>query len=303
MTDRDLSDGADDAGEALAEVYAARHPRQAAAVLGRFEPAMAAAFLSAREEGLAGRLLAEMSPDRAAACLTAMTDADAAIRLGAMPRRAAASVLRRLAPSRRGAVQQAMPRATRLQLDLILHQPGHRIGAWIDPQVPAVQSGTTAEDARQAIAALQLPVAEAYLVDSGQRLLGSLSLARLAAAPAAQPVDGLARPVAASLRANQSVEVALAAPAWDTADCLPVLDGEGRLVGLLRHAALRRAARQDNAARSEVPADEYVSLANTVYVGLAEILATAIGRSDRPVRGAARPGRRGPADRGGEDPR
>ncbi len=265
----------------LATQYAARHPRKAVAVLARFPPAEAAAFVDGLADDMAADLLMAMPPDQAAACLTIPPPERVAVHLGNMPRRPAAAILRRLPPDRRSAVMAALAIATRMQIDLILHQPGHRIGAWIDAHPPIAEAGATVADVRLRLDRVEGQGGELFLVDGAQRLQGVVPLVRLLAATGEKPVASLAGPAEGGLRANMTIEAALKDPAWQERDSLPVLDRDGRLIGVLRHAVLRRAAQQERSARSEQPSGEYVSLANTVYVGLAEILATSIGRTDR----------------------
>lgn len=264
----------------LAEHYVARHPQKAMAVLERFTPADSAAFIDGLADDLAADLLSAMPPDQAAACLSVPPAGRVAMHLGNMPRRAAASILRRFTPERRSAVMAALAMATRMQIDLILHQPGHRIGAWIDARPPIAEAGGTVAAVRQRLGRAEAQGGELFLVDPAQRLQGVVPLVRLLAAAGDTLVESLAVPALGSLRANMTIETALQDPAWDDRDSLPVLDREGKLIGVVRHAVLRRAAVQERSARSEQPSGEYVSLANSVYVGLAEILATSIGRTD-----------------------
>ena len=167
---------------------------------------------------------------------------ETAVRLvGSMPRRAAASALRRMDAGRRSGILHGLSTPTRMQMQVILHQPSHRVGAWIDTNIATIESGTTAVLARQRLSHADVPPGAVYLVDADQRLRGFVSMRRLLTLPDQLMVDEAAVPSRGVLRANGSTDSALEDSAWDEVDSLPVVDHDGKLVGHIRHAALRRA--------------------------------------------------------------
>ncbi|MEQ9641539.1 MAG: hypothetical protein RIM84_16060 [Alphaproteobacteria bacterium] len=264
----------------LAERYLQRHPREAVAVLETIDPVDTATLLPTIGDDLAADVLTRLSPAVAAACLEALPPAVAARYLGDMPRRAAASLLRQVDAGRRGELLHALKAPTRMQLQVILHQPSHRVGAWIDTNVATIETGTPVSLARQRLTHADVPPGAVYLVDAAQRLLGFVSVRRLLTLAGTDTVDDAAMPARGVLRANGSTESALDEPAWDEVDSLPVVDHDGKLIGNIRHAALRRAQQQQQAAAAAHESGEYMSLANSVYVGLAEILSTSMAKGN-----------------------
>ena len=66
--------------------------------------------------------------------------------------------------------------------------------------------------------------------------------------------------------------------AWRQMDCLPVVDRDGKLVGSIRHVSLRGAILQQRKNERDGRYNDYMSVANNLYVGLAEVLVTSIAK-------------------------
>ncbi len=268
MTDLDM----------LADLFLKRHPEEAAALLENSDPGDVAELISGLPQDRAVGILSVLSSNMAAGCLAKVKDETAADYLGLVARRSAAAILRRMPQERRDALLQLMSRATRLQLEVVLVQPMHRTGAWMDTSPSTAKEGTTVAAARRRLLKQATPGNELYVVDRDQRLSGVVHLHRLLAAEDVALIESIAEPPTSMLRVNASVENALKDLKWLEVDTLPVVDREDKLVGSIRHAALRKAASEQRNTTQSRDESDYLLMANNLYVGLAEVLATSIAR-------------------------
>ena len=264
--------------DSLADLFLKRHPVEAAALLENSDPSAVAELTSSLSEDRAVGLLSVLSSNTAASCLAQVSDETAAGYLGLMARRTAAAILRRMPQERREALLQLMSRPTRLQLEVILIQPMHRTGAWMDASPPTAKEGTTVASARKRLLKQATPVHELYVIDKNQQLSGVVPLHSLLAAEDVALVESIAQKPASVLRVNASVENALKDLKWLEIDTLPVVDREDKLVGTIRHAALRKAVSEQRNTTQISDDSDYLLMANNLYVGLAEVLATSIAR-------------------------
>lgn len=262
----------------LARLFLARHPREAAAALEELDAGAIVDLAESLSDDRVADLLTMLSPRVSADCLQRLaTDRGVSV-LGSLPRRDAAALLRRLPRRRREELLQAMPTATRLQLEVSLHQPTHRIGAWMDTDPLTIEAGATVQAARNRVRNRDTRVGDLYLVDGSRRLLGLVALHRLLSASARDPVEAVSQPVPGVLRAAASLEAAASEPAWQEVDALPVVDRENRLLGSLRHATLRQALAQGRDLKPDAGGENYLNMANNLYVGLAEVFTTSIAK-------------------------
>ncbi|SLN63247.1 magnesium transporter MgtE N-terminal domain-containing protein [Oceanibacterium hippocampi] len=265
--------------DALAELFLERHLQDAAAVAEECDAEAIAAFAAELPEDRAVDLFSTLSAGVAAAAMEHVDDRLAVAFLGAMARRKAADILRRIAPERRASLLQGMSTATRLQLEVILLQPRHRVGAWMESHPMALPQTASVAVARRRLQRHPTTVSEIYVVDAGQKLVGVVPLSRLLTAGDEALLPAVAIPAKRTLRASASIESALEEPAWADLDTLPVVDRDGKLVGSVRHAALRVASEQPRAAGNDEDGGDYLLLANNVYVGLAAVLAASMAKA------------------------
>lgn len=264
----------------LAVFYLENHPREAAEVLDaeNAAPEDVAQLLAALPDAAAAKVLSALTVTAASACLAALSDANARRLLGYIPRREAAAIVRLLPSDRQSAVLRALPAASRVQIELMLRQSAHHVGAWMDTAFQAVPQASTVDALRRRLRRLERPVNELYLVDDAGRLAGVVHPTRLFQATGSAAAGTIAHMPAGKLRSGSSIQHALAEPAWRDADVLPVIDGREKLIGTIRHATLREAVWRDVDGDRGDAAGDYLALANNLYVALAEVLSTSIGK-------------------------
>lgn len=262
----------------LIELYIERHPGEAAAILNLQAPVEAGEIVEALDPDPAAVLLAEMATDAVAACLMSLAVDRAAFHLGNLPTRAAAAILRQIADAPRSELLHEMPAATRIQVEMMMRQPSHRVGAWIETRIITLAEASTADAARQTLAKAALAEGDIYVLNAAGGLTGIVTPTRLIGLRGNQPIDTAARPPRAVLHASMTIEAALAEPAWAIVDALPVIDRTGKLLGSVRQSVLRRALVANVKLGKGHGEAAYMNLADKVYVGLADVLATSMSR-------------------------
>ncbi|WP_193173212.1 magnesium transporter [Nisaea nitritireducens] len=260
----------------LATELLKQHPTEAASILEKHDSEQIATFAKSLGEDEATGLFMALSSQAAAASLRHFSEQDAVAILGNMPRREASDILRRTPRKRRETYLARMPAATRLQLEVVLHQPAHRVGAYTDSDLVTVTPGTTVETTRRRLRSVESPVAIIFLVNDKQQLLGSFPVGRLFSAKGSEAVETLADMTRQSLGVRTTLEDALESPDWLKTDVLGVVDRQDKLVGSVRYSSLRQASEPVVVQEETETGGDYMRVADNLYVGLAEVLLTTI---------------------------
>jgi magnesium transporter len=174
---------------------------------------------------------------------------DAAVRLvAAMDPVRAVAIVSWFDAERRDAVLGALESGQAKELRAMAEYPPETAGRLMDPRVIAVRRDTTAGEALARLRTVRRrQVADVFVVVEDDRLIERVPVQDLAVAGADEPVQSLAAP---------SLAIAATATATDVVEqmtdrrltSLPVVDFDGRLLGVIRHDMLVRAAQQDVAA-------------------------------------------------------
>jgi magnesium transporter len=264
----------------LARAFAARHAEDAADVLEAQEADAAAALLAAMDDGDGAAMLEHMAPAALAAALDRLPADEAVARLRGMTPQGAAGALRAMETGRREALLAALPRARRVQIGLILRQPLLTVGAWMDSRIAPVRHGATAGEALRRLSRQEGEVVSPVTVTDGERrLLGAIELPHLLAAAADRPVEELMTADPPRLFANAALDAALLHPGWAEHDALPVVDADGKLVGMIRFAVLRRAvAEMETGSAPDTGLGSFMDVANLCYLGMAGVMNATIAR-------------------------
>jgi magnesium transporter len=208
-----------------------------------------AAVTTARAE--ADVSLGTLDPEATAAHLNGLGAREAATMLaglpkgylrgvvGALSRTRAAQLIAAIEPDDRGRVLDALPKGLRADiLELFMHAP-ETAGALMDPRITAFRGAMTVADALARMRTFREKEFDAiFLMDEDGRLTGAVPLAEIVtAAPDAQ-LDALAQTPAIAVAAQATREEIVAALGGSRVAAMPVVDGAGRLVGVIRHSVL-----------------------------------------------------------------
>jgi len=251
-----------------------RYPDSAADTLEAEGADTAAAYLAEVPERLAGPLVARMLPFYASRCLERLGPTRAAGLLREMPASTAALLLRRLSKRLRHQTMSELPRRTASALKLLQRYPVTSVGAWADPAVPVLPEDATVERAWQRLCEEAIDIDRIVsVVDREGRLLGCVRSAALLTADPDVPVARLLDPAVYTFPARADLLTVREHEAWGRGDPIPVTAHDGRYLGVLRYADLRRGLREalDRAPRATV-ADSLLELADAYWSGAAQLL-------------------------------
>ena len=229
----------------LTIAFLERHPHDAAMVLQRLPVETAASFLNDVPARLAAPVLARMLPTSAARCIEQLSDDIAAGFLRAMGLQSVSQVLRYLTEPRRRLLQDQFPAGLGLVIGLMLGYPENTVGAWMDPQAPAVPPETTAAEAldRGRNSRAEEP-SVLVVVGPDERLQGIVTLPSLLRADGNARMAHIMRPAPGELPARATLASARSHPGWTDAYVLPVVERQSKFVGMLSFGRLSRALLQ-----------------------------------------------------------
>ncbi len=236
----------DRAVRALLERYLETFPDEAARELERLSLGEAVALLQSQSVVAAGRVLQRLTPDAAAEVLGAL-EPDAFVALLRMlePVRAAA-LLARLAPERREGRLALLDGPEARELRALMSYPPGTAGSLMDARIATFRADATVREALAKLRGLKgRPIADVFVVDEEGRLAGALPLQELAVAEPGVRMDGLRLRVPVAVQATSSREEVVEVFERGVGTSIPVVDYDGRPVGVIRNDALVAATRQE----------------------------------------------------------
>lgn len=263
----------------LAAALIERHPAAAARVLEMTNPEVVGEILDLSPKAAAAKLLAAMNPRAAAAPLAQLAPDAAASRIAGLGIEQAAILLRLLAPDASGDLLRKLPAKTAVPLRMVLRFPAGCIGALVDPRVitahPDTRLGEVAEISRHMPQSLRRYV---YVLEDGKCLAGVLDARDCVLQDPDRPVSAFVRKRPNALRARMSWKEAALDPGWERFSLLPVTDGRGNFLGVLRRRRLQQALAE--AGGGEPPenlAELALELADLYWNASAGLLVSALG--------------------------
>jgi len=238
--------GLDNAVYALQEEFLAQHPEDAVPLLERQSPAEIAKILARYPASETNAVWERLSPDIGIRALEVLEDAQAADVLRHLdPTRSAALLAMREADARARFISM-LPEAEAQELRSILAYPPDSAGALMDPRVILLRGETTVRDALARIRALRRRgIRRLFVVDHDNHLEGQVDIQDIATASASTRLEEIQRPVRAVVNAvAPREEVVETIESFKLTD-LPVIDADGRLVGVVRYQNLMAAAEDE----------------------------------------------------------
>jgi Mg2+ transporter MgtE len=208
----------------LAELLEEMDRDDRVAVMHALSEEDAADVLEAAEPEVQTHILRSLPAERASDILEEMDADEAADVLGELPEATASDLIARMEPEAKAEVAR------------LLQYPPDSAGGRMTPDFIAIPATFTAE---QTIARLRslAPDAETiyylYVVDTGGRLVGVLSIRRLLIADPQTPVTQLTAEEVIAVRADESDEAAAALLMKYDLLAVPVVDDQDRLLGII----------------------------------------------------------------------
>ena len=225
------------------------HPSDIADILEELAPAERDAVFTSLNEEVAAEALEEVEPRLQRSLLEHMESSRVADIVEEMDPGAAADLLGELSEERSEAILHEMEPEERAEVEELLEFPDDWAAGRMTTDYVAVAEDADVSAAIQALRAFEgdlETVSEIFLLDASQRLLGVVSLARIALAEGATPLRTIREPRVHSCTVDAgSGDVAELFDKYNLRS-LPVLESDGTLVGVIfaEHViALLRAGR------------------------------------------------------------
>ncbi len=225
----------------LLQQFVSTHPAQSARVFESMPAPDAAEVLEGLPVDLFSGLLRCLSPIIGANVLALLPAEKAAEGLSATRTDAAAAILRTMGAEQRSSIMQHLSPDLRRGLGRLLRYADGSAGALMDPGVISIPEGLSVADALQQVRHHpEHALYYLYVVDEGQKLVGVVTFRDFMAARPDQLLASIAVREIASLPARASWQSILAHPAWKRVHALPVVETDGRFVGVIRYETIRK---------------------------------------------------------------
>ena len=232
--------------EALIGGYVRLFPGEVALALEETSPDEASALLASRPAAHAADVVRRLSPGQAATVLASLADRAARRMVEHLGPARAAVLLARLEPDDRDRVLGLLPTKLATELADLARYPADTAGALMDPRVAAFPGDTTVKTVLGRLRRRrERRVYDVFVVDPEGLLTGVVPLQEIALSRGDTLLENLAQPSVAKVPATAGREEIVEAMAGGATPSLAVVDFEGRLLGVLRYAALMAAAESE----------------------------------------------------------
>ncbi|MEJ2455127.1 MAG: magnesium transporter [Candidatus Thiodiazotropha sp.] len=236
---------------ALTRDYMVKYPTEAAKLLDGMESAVAIELLAHLPADLITPVWETLLPDTGRQLLLDARPALARKVLNRMQPARAVVLLAGMEEQKRESLLASLSDIAQHDLRRLLTFPSDSAGALMDPRVIALRADNTVEEALEQLRRDQQHRRVVrgrrilYIVDDQQRLAGLVELQDLALAPSSDSLASLVDPVIAFVDTLAEKDDIAKILEDHRLSSLPVVDVEGRLVGVVRQDQLLQAARED----------------------------------------------------------
>lgn len=231
--------------ETLLRSFVEIHPEDAARAFETLAPAEQVKLFKALPTRLATSLLERTSPLGAAPLLAELDAGRAGELLTAMSPRVASSVLHQLDDARREEILIALPGSTAKVLRELAKYSHETAGAIMEPSVASLSADLSVQ---QAIAAIRKTRRDTlhylYVTRRDGTLVGVISMRDLLLAAPRDPIDALIRRDIVSVPDTMDSQEVVQLMRERGFIALPVVDFDGRLVGVVKHAEALQAGQE-----------------------------------------------------------
>lgn len=222
------------------------HPDDAAQLLERLPAAEIAQLLARHPVTATAPVWDRLAPDVGLRAIDSLEDPRATEVLRHMSTPRVAALLSRAEPQSREAWLTRLPETLADELRSILSYPADSAGALMDPRVLLLRPDTTVHEALARIRSLRRRgLRMLFVVNAENHLEGEVDIQDIATASGTTRLEEIQRPVRAAVNdVSPREEVVDLLERYRLTD-LPVLDAEGRLIGVVRHRNLMAAAEDE----------------------------------------------------------
>jgi len=231
---------------ALNRRYLLDYPHEAARQLETMSPQDGAALLALHPSHAVVRAWQSLGPDVARAILEHVPEDLAKHLLSEAEPAASAAVLAQWEDEDRERRLKSLDPQVAHELRELLRYPENSAGRLMDPNVTPLRAGLSVGQALTRLRALKRHgLRELFVVDDEGHLTGRVEIQDLAVTEDARPLREIVRPLLAAVTALDPHEDVVAILEHRAITELPVVNVDGRFVGVIRHAALLAAIEEE----------------------------------------------------------
>jgi magnesium transporter len=241
-----VTNGADRAVQDLTQGFLDLYPTEAARIIARRPRRETARLLASKPALTAIKVYQRIAPDIAAELLPQLEPALVSRILRALEPSQAAAMLARVDAKSRESFLNSLETAVAKELKLLMSYPPDSAGSLMDPRVTTFHPEATVKEARARIRELRgRRVYDVFLVDSEGRLVGTVPLQEMVLEHPNKKLGELINGAPVSIHAMATREEVVELLNQRRLPTLPVVDMEGKLLGVIRHDALVAAAQEE----------------------------------------------------------
>jgi magnesium transporter len=231
----------------LARVYLREFPDEATRILDTMPADDIAAVVDREQARHVGLLLERMEPSLGARVLRELPESLASDAVSVMDPARTVGLLAWMDDAPRDALLERVESSLARDLRRMMEYPDATAGRLMDPRAIGFRPGTTVEQALARLRSVRSRrVADVFLTDDERYLTGRVPLQTLAVAAPDAKLETLAKPAVAVKAIDPQEEVVERFTGGRLAS-LPVVDFEGRLLGVIRYDTLAATAQEDAA--------------------------------------------------------
>ena len=272
----------------LVLTFIKQHPDAAARQLELQPQRNAAEFIQALPLTQGRQLIASMLPSYVARlCAYWPLDRVAAL-LADFNANQITAILRGISKPKRDDLLKALPEKIAVLCRLLLSYSDNSVGAWMSADIALLPPNCLVHEALQRFTLEDSSALgdALLLVDGENRPLGQIYLRDLLRAKGESLVSHLRHDAPPALSSRTSLAVAARHEGWQHHDTLPVLNRDKQVIGLLRHADLRRSLEQFGETTHAVSQDDLLGEMSGAYKGsLIALLGLLDRRKPEPMMG------------------
>lgn len=234
------------AAAALDRRYLLDHPLDAALAIEKLDTAEVAVLLANQPAAVLARLWPRLAANAGAELLCALPPAHAASLLAELLPTESLRFLAAMDDDERQRLLALLDPALRRELEEIMSYPEETAGRLMDTRITTLREHDTASHALTLLRKVPSRTARSlFLVDDANRLTAKVTIQDLAVAEPTRSLKELSQPVVAAVQALAPHDsVVDLVERYRLAD-LPVVDLDGRLIGVIYHSSLVQAMQED----------------------------------------------------------
>jgi magnesium transporter len=234
---------------ALVKDFFELFPTEAATILDSVPPAEIAELAVGQPPGRVAPVFSRLRPDVLAEILAQMSDLLFKRIVPFLEASRAAPAMARLGTDAQRRLLSLMDARTAREYETLMAFPTDSAGSMMDPGVTVLRPHNTAREALARLRKLRhKQVHDLYVVDEDGHLKGRVRLLDVAVANPTDRLDDLMKPEPARIPATGPQTEVVELLEKDALSSLPVVDFEGRLIGVIRHRELVAAAAEEMSA-------------------------------------------------------